>query len=200
MNFLLKIVLKSVKSAKSASKTEAWLKTKSKQMEILKRRDQQGLSGDSIFQMQRPFHGRQATSVSSVNSMAIYDKCRGFSTNPPFFAKQTQYFPVFGPKTTICKYESQFKANFNPIFIKSKPIQSQTNPIYLSRCLLSGYRLGNLGNLQRSFVSSIKDPASSIENPASKIQSPASRFKYYLLFADFLLKIGKFTISQDICR
>jgi hypothetical protein len=68
--------------------------------------------------------------------LPIY-KCRGFSTNPPFFAKQTQYFLVFGPKTTICKFESQFKpnlnpikANFEPIFIKSNPIQSQTWSIY----------------------------------------------------------------------
>jgi len=69
--FLLKIGLKSVKSAKSASKKLAWLKTNSEQMETLKRRDQQRLSGDSIIQMPRPYHGRQAISVSTVNSVAI---------------------------------------------------------------------------------------------------------------------------------
>jgi hypothetical protein len=69
--FLLKIGLKSVKSAKSASKKLAWLRTKSKQMEILKRRDRQCLSGDSIFQMSRLYHGRQATSVTSVSSVAM---------------------------------------------------------------------------------------------------------------------------------
>ncbi len=34
----------------------------------------------------------------------------------PFLKKQTQFFPVFSPKTTICP--------------KTKPIQTQSNPIF----------------------------------------------------------------------
>ena len=49
-------------------------------MKILKRRDQQSLSGDSIFQMQRTYHGLQATSVSFVLSVALF-----MQNEPNFF-------------------------------------------------------------------------------------------------------------------
>jgi hypothetical protein len=51
----------------------------------------------------------------------------------PFYAKQTQFFPIFHPKTTI---PQKNKPNSNPIQSQTKPImnqklggQSQTNPI-----------------------------------------------------------------------
>jgi hypothetical protein len=56
----------------------AWQKTKSKQMEILKRRDQRCLSGDSIFQMLRPYHGRQAFSAKSAKSASKNSVSPGF--------------------------------------------------------------------------------------------------------------------------
>jgi hypothetical protein len=64
----LKNSVKIIKNSVNQCFELAWLKTKSKQMEILKRRDQQRLSGDSIFQMQRPYPGRQAISAGSAFS------------------------------------------------------------------------------------------------------------------------------------
>ena len=32
-----------------------------------------------------------------------------------YLKKQSQFFPVFSPKTAICRNQSQFKANLNPI-------------------------------------------------------------------------------------
>ncbi len=32
-----------------------------------------------------------------------------------YLKKQTQFFAVFGPKTAVCRIQSQFKANLNPI-------------------------------------------------------------------------------------
>jgi len=66
MKFFLKIVLKSGKSAKSASK--------------------------------------------------LFDIYRGFSTNSPFYAKRTQFFPVFSPKTTFLQ--------------KNEPKRTQTEPYF----------------------------------------------------------------------
>ena len=64
---------------------------------------------------------------------------RECSTNQTFYAKQTQFFRVFHPKTTI---SPKNKANSNPIQTQSKPIlaqklggakpiQTQSNPNYL---------------------------------------------------------------------
>jgi hypothetical protein len=137
MNFMNKTVLICVNPCLKI----AWLRTKSKQMEILKRRDRQCLSGDSIFQMSRLYHGRQATSVTSVSSVAIYDICRESSTNPPFFAKRTQSCPPWRipslfVASTYLKSTILSKAKNKP---NSKPILPVTMP-------LSGNRLGNLGN------------------------------------------------------
>ena len=65
---------------------------------------------------------------------------RECSTNQTFFEKQTQFFPVFQPKTTIPQknkpntnpIQTQYKANqtqFSVIIKGTKPIQSQNKPI-----------------------------------------------------------------------
>jgi 7-carboxy-7-deazaguanine synthase len=66
--------------------------------------------------------------------------CKESSTNQPFFAKQTQFPPVFRPKTAICKFESQFKPNLNQI----KPNDNLGNLVRRRRilcvfCALCGY-------------------------------------------------------------
>jgi hypothetical protein len=123
----------------------AWLKTKSKQMKTFKRRDQQRLSGDSIFQMPRPYHGHQAASVSSVNSVDIHKIrvnsrnsllkrylplyiCKESSTNPPFYAKQTQFSSFFAQNRGFAQKTNPKQTQSNPIFISPKADKPNSNP------------------------------------------------------------------------
>jgi hypothetical protein len=96
----------------------AWLKTKSKQMKILKRRDQQRLSEGSIFQIQRPFPDRQAFSAcSAVSAVKYYVKSGIYrlSNHYAYFTKQTQSSPFLAQNRGFCP--------------KTKPKQTQSNPI-----------------------------------------------------------------------
>jgi hypothetical protein len=118
----------------------AWLKTKSKQMKTLKRRDQQCLSGDSIFQIQRTFPGRQSTSVSSVNSVEMNKSCDNLfksvanadksgkyqlSNRSTFYAKRTQSCPPWWI-TSFCVQ----KCYTNSTFLSKAKNEPKTNPIF----------------------------------------------------------------------
>jgi len=104
-------------------------------MKILKRGDQVNLSGDSIFQMQRPYHGRQAISVLSVASVAIQkiseiseisvEKNNLFMQNEPNSSRPKLLYP-FVQQSVIQNQHFCRKP-------KTNPIQTQSNP--------------NLGNL-----------------------------------------------------
>ena len=80
----------------------------------------------SILARLLPCRGRYEFGVS------LY-RCRENSTNPPFFTKQTQFFPVFHSKMKILQKnkpnQSQYKPNNESKIKGAKPIQTQTNPI-----------------------------------------------------------------------
>ena len=85
----------------------------------------------SILARFLPCRGRYGFGVS------LY-RCRENSTNPPFFTKQTQFFPIFHPKTTI---PQKNKPNSNPIQTQTNPILAQkqglimrTKPIQSQSC------------------------------------------------------------------
>jgi len=120
-------------------------------MKILKRRDQQSLSGDSIFQMQRTYHGLQATSVSFVLSVAIQkiSEISEISVKKPCSSVQSvalfmQNKANSAPSKSMYPFVYQ-KLKQNLHFCrkpKTNPIQTQTKP--------NLYHLGNLGNLVRN--------------------------------------------------
>ncbi len=58
--------------------------------------------------------------------------CENSWIKTTYLKKQTQFFPVFSPKTAFCQKQSQFKANFNPI-------QSQSKPFYAKRTQTSSF-------------------------------------------------------------
>jgi len=122
-NISLKNSVKIIKNSANQCLKLAWLKTKSKQMKTLKRRDQQRLSGDSIFQMPGPYHGRQAFSAcSAVSAVKYYVKSGIYrlSNHYAYFTKQTQ----------LCAFFAQ-KQGFDE---KTNPIQTQSNPISVKKC------------------------------------------------------------------
>jgi hypothetical protein len=124
--------MKIIKNSVNQCLKLAWLKTKSKQMKILKRCDQVNLSGDSIFQMQRPYHGRQAISVPTVNSVAIQkiseiceisvEKNNLFMQNKPNLVRRGG-FQVYLWQALIQNLHFCRKP-------KTNPIQTQSNPIF----------------------------------------------------------------------
>ena len=55
-------------------------------------------------------------SVAIHKSVLIYVNLGNLWLNyKPFLKKQTQFYAVFGPKTAVCRKQSQFKPNSNPI-------------------------------------------------------------------------------------
>jgi hypothetical protein len=102
-------------------------------MEILKRRDQQRLSGGSIFKMPRPYHVRKAISVpspapasSKKGVLSVVRKIRVNPRNP-----RLKIAKVANTSCPITMLILQNKPNFRPFWLKIEDFaqkQSQNKP------------------------------------------------------------------------